>query len=123
MSANDKSLTVWYFYRIAWGHHSEFIELFRKNHYPVLAEKVKSGRFVSVRCVEPKFHGDGRADWHFATEIVFKDAASVFDPSDPEIPKRLYPDQETFKREEQRRFELIESHWDVPLKDTDMGAA
>lgn len=120
MSASAKSLTVWYFYRVRWGHHDEFVELFRKNHYPVLAERVASGRYLSVRCVEPKFHGDGRADWTFATEIVFRDAASIFEPSDSSITTRLYPDQETFKREEQRRFELIEAHWDVVLKDTRM---
>jgi hypothetical protein len=26
--------TVWYFYRVTWGHQEEFIELFKKNHYP-----------------------------------------------------------------------------------------
>ncbi len=120
MASTNGGITVWYFYRIKWGYHGEFIELFRKNHYPILAERVKAGRYLSVRCVEPKFHGDGRADWHFATEIVFREAAAVFDPTDRTIAERLYPDQETFKREEQRRFELIEAHWDVPLKDTAM---
>ncbi|MEW5984172.1 MAG: hypothetical protein AB1806_17610 [Acidobacteriota bacterium] len=119
--ATSRGVTVWYFYRVRWGHHGEFVDLFRKNHYPVLAEQVKSGRFLSVRCVEPKFHGDGRADWNFATEIVFRDVASVFESTEPEIKKRLYPDQEAFRREEQRRFELIEAHWDVPLKETDVG--
>jgi len=27
----------------------------------------------------------------------------------------LYPDQETFKKEEQRRFEILLAHWDVPV--------
>jgi hypothetical protein len=36
--------------------------------------------------------------------------------SDAEIAGRLFPDQATFKREEQRRFELLEAHWDVPLE-------
>jgi hypothetical protein len=31
------------------------------------------------------------------------------------IAKRLYPDQETFRKEEQRRFEILDAHWDVPL--------
>jgi hypothetical protein len=36
--------------------------------------------------------------------------------SEAEIAKRLFPDQETFKREEARRFELLQAHWDVPLE-------
>jgi len=32
-----------------------------------------------------------------------------------EIARRLYPDQETFRREEQRRFEILDAHWDAPL--------
>jgi len=26
--------------------------------------------------------------------------------------KQLYPDQETYKKEEQRRFEILDAHWD-----------
>ena len=33
------------------------------------------------------------------------------------IVKRLYPDQVAFKKEEQRRFEIVEAHWDVPLNE------
>jgi hypothetical protein len=38
-----------------------------------------------------------------------------------EIARRLFPDQETFKREERRRFELVDAHWDVPVMDVDLG--
>jgi hypothetical protein len=42
-------------------------------------------------------------------------------PSNEEaIVKRLYPDQETFKKEEQRRFEILDAHWDVPLNELDL---
>jgi len=36
--------------------------------------------------------------------------------------KQLYPDQDTFKKEEQRRFEILEAHWDLPIKDVDLEA-
>jgi len=36
--------------------------------------------------------------------------------------KQLYPDQETYKKEEQRRFEILEAHWDLPIKDSDLDA-
>ena len=38
------------------------------------------------------------------------------------IKKQLYPDQETYTREEQRRFEILDSHWDLPIKTMDLDA-
>jgi hypothetical protein len=108
--------SVWYFYRVKWGYQQEFLMLFRKNHYPVLQEQIKTGRFLSVRTMEPSFHGDGRADWTFVVEITFRDAEALYGPHDEEaIKQRLYPDMDTFRREEQRRFEIVHAHWDVPL--------
>jgi hypothetical protein len=66
----------------------------------------------------PTYHGDGRADWTFAVTIIYKDIAAMTGPSDDEaITKRLYPDQAAFKRAEQRRFEILDAHWDVPLNE------
>jgi hypothetical protein len=110
--------TVWYFYRVKWGFQDEFVTLFARNHLPVLREQVKSGRIVDVRTYVPTYHGDGRADWTFAVVITFKDTAAMTGPSpDAEIAKKLYPDQPKFLREEQRRFELLDAHWDVPLNE------
>ena len=109
--------TVWYYYKVKWGFQDEFVELFRRNHLPVLKEEIKAGRMKSVRTFVPTYHGDGRADWTFAVEIVFRDAAAMTQPSDEEgIQKRLFPDRAKFVKEEQRRFEILEAHWDMPLE-------
>ena len=42
------------------------------------------------------------------------------DSGDEQILKQLYPHQETFKREEQRRFEILLAHWDVPIKSVNL---
>lgn len=114
--------TVWYFYTVKWGFQDEFLDLFQKNHYPVLREQMKAnGRIVSVRTFVPTYHGDGRADWTFAVAITYRDTAAMTGPSgEDEIVKRLYADQATFRREESRRFEILEGHWDVPLNEIDM---
>jgi hypothetical protein len=115
--------TAWYFYRVKWGHQEEFVELFRKNHYPVLREEMKTGRITAVRTYVPTYHGDGRADWTFAVAITFRDVAAMVGPSgEAEIVKKLYPDQGTFRKEEQRRFEILDAHWDVPLNELEMEA-
>jgi hypothetical protein len=121
-SAQTPERTVWYYYKVKWGHQDEFVDLFRRNHLPILQEQVKSGRMKSVKTFVPQYHGDGRADWTFAVEIVFRDAAAMTGPSDEEaIQKRLYPDRAKFLKEEQRRFEILDAHWDVPLNQLDLG--
>ena len=104
-----------------WGAHDEFVGLFRKNHWPVLREQLADGRFTAVEMSTPRFHGDGRADWDVLVSITYRDWAAMEAHSEAEIAARLFPDQETFKREEQRRFELLEAHWDVPLEASPAG--
>jgi hypothetical protein len=117
-SADRPERTTWYFYKVKWGYQDEFVQLFQRNHLPVLREEMKSGRIKDVRTYVPTYHGDGHADWTFAVVITYKDMAAMTAPSqDAEIAKRLYPDQAKFEKEEQRRFEILEAHWDVPLNE------
>lgn len=43
--------------------------------------------------------------------------------SEGEIAKQLFPDQEVFKREENRRWELTANHWDLPIHLVDINVA
>jgi hypothetical protein len=106
--------TTWFFYKVKWGSQDEFLDLFQRNHYPVLKARLDAGHYASIRTFTPTYHGDGRADWTFAVELIER-AGTTGLPTEPEIVKKLYPDQAKFRREEQRRFELLEAHWDVPL--------
>jgi hypothetical protein len=119
--AAEKPVTVAYYYRVRWGFQQEFERLFFKNHYPVLKEQMgEGGRIKAVKVYRPTFHGEGRADWTFLVVIAFSDWGVLGGPSpDEEIAKRLYPDQETFRKEEQRRFEILDAHWDVPLSEAE----
>jgi hypothetical protein len=105
--------TTWYFYTVKWGHQDEFLDLFQRNHYPLLKAQLDAGRFTRLRTYVPTYHGDGRADWTFAVELV--EAPNPPEVDEAALIKRLFPDQERFRREEQRRFEILEAHWDVPL--------
>ncbi len=115
-AAAPQEHTTWYFYTVKWGHQGEFLDLFQKNHYPILKGQL-GGAIKSIRTFEPKNHGDGRADWTFAVELTFTGRKG---PSDEELAKKLYPDLETFRKEEQRRFQLLVAHWDVPLNELDL---
>ena len=123
-TTSAQPFVVEYYYKTKWGTFDEFKALFRKNHYPVLQAQVKSGRMTSVRTFVPTYHGDGRADWTFAVAITFKDSAAMNAPSgEDEIVRKLFPDQNTFRKEEQRRFEILDAHWDVPLNEVVMTPA
>ena len=37
----DQPYTVEYYYKVQWGHQAEFLDLFLKNHYPLLL-KIKA---------------------------------------------------------------------------------
>ena len=120
-SASNPQKTVWYFYKVKWGFQDEFTTLFARNHLPVLREEMKTGRIVSVKTYVPSYHGDGRSDWTFAVVITFKDVAAFVGPSgEQDIQRRLFPDRAKFLKEEQRRFEILDAHWDVPLNEVDL---
>jgi len=41
--------------------------------------------------------------------------ATTANPDEDRFIKQLWPDQETYKREEQRRFEILLGHLDLPV--------
>jgi len=79
----NQPYTLEYYYKVQWGRQQEFLQLFLKNHYPLLKKNVESGRMISVE----------------------------------HMIQQLWPDQATYKREEQRRFEILLAHWDLPVSD------
>ena len=112
----DEPFVAEYYYKAKWGYADEFIRLFKKNHYPVLQRQVEQGRILKVTATKPRYHATEDGRWDYCVTIVFKNAAVANDSSGEEaIVKQLYPDQETFRREEQRRFEILLAHWDVPI--------
>ena len=120
-SAADKPFAIEYYYKAKWGHAEEFIALFKKNHYPVLKKEIELGRMLKVFAEVPRYHSTEDGRWDFRTTIVFKNAQIANDNFDSStIIKQLYPDQESYKKEEQRRFEILDAHWDLPIKDYDL---
>lgn len=115
----DQPYTVEYYYKVQWGRQQEFLQLFLKNHYPLLLKHVESGRMLSVKIESPAYHGTEEGRWDYRVVLRFKNGAVATSPSPDEekLIKQLWPDQETYKREEQRRFEILLSHWDLPVTD------
>jgi len=120
-SVADKPFVVEYYYKARWGFADEFIRLFKKNHYPVLKKEMELGRILKVTAASPRYHGTEDGRWDYRVTITWKNVGVTVDGFDSEaLNKQLFPDQETFKREEQRRFEILLAHWDLPLVDVDL---
>ena len=115
----DQPYTLEYYYKVQWGRQQEFLKLFLKNHYPLLKKNVETGRMVSVKIDTPANHMTEEARWDYRVTIRFKNStlATTANPQEETMIKQLWPDQETYKREEQRRFEILLAHWDLPVTD------
>jgi hypothetical protein len=122
VSANlDRPFVVEYYYKAKWWHADEFLKLFKKNHYPVLKKEMEMGRIAKVWVDQPRYHATEDGRWDFRVTIVFKNAAVANEPFDEvALLKQMYPDQETFQHEEQRRFEILVGHWDLPIKTVEL---
>jgi hypothetical protein len=117
--AADQPYTLEYYYKVQWGHQQEFLQLFLKNHYPLLQKIVESGRMLGVKIETPANHMTEDARWDYRVTIRFKNSAlaTTANPDEERLIKQLWPDQATYQREEQRRFEILLAHWDLPVTD------
>jgi len=115
----DEPYAVEYYYKVQWGHQQEFLQLFLKNHYPLLKKVVESGRMLSVKIETPANHMTEDSRWDYRVTIRFKNStvATTGNPEEAQLIKELWPDQARYQREEQRRFEILLSHWDLPVTD------
>lgn len=119
--AQDKPFVVEYYYKVKWGSTDEFIRLYKKNHYPLLKKQTEEGRILQMKTESPFYHANEEGRWDYRVTIAWKNSAVAHDDYDDSVnSKKLFPDQEGFKREEQRRFELLLGHWDVALVPVDM---
>jgi len=113
----DQPYTMEYYYKVQWGNQQEFLQLFLKNHYPLLQKLVEGGRMLSARIETPANHMTEDARWDYRVTIKFRNStlATTANPDEENLVRQLWPDQATYKREEQRRFEILLAHWDLAV--------
>jgi hypothetical protein len=108
---------VEYYYKVRWGHQQEFMDLFRKNHLPILLQEKERGRLLDITLTTPRYHGTEEGRWDYRVTLTFRTLAAAFGEgatTEAEL-RQLYPDKPAFDKEEARRFEILEAHWDVPV--------
>ena len=115
----DQPYTMEYYYKCQWGHQAEFLQLFLKNHYPLLQKIQATGRILSIKVESPANHTTEDGRWDYRVTIRYKNStvATTANPDEDAFIKQLWPDQEKYQKEEQRRFEILLGHWDLPVTD------
>jgi len=115
----DQPYSVEYYYKCQWGHQQEFLQLFLKNHYPLLKKVEATGKILSVKIESPAYHTTEDGRWDYRVTIRYKNStlATTANPDEEGMIKQLWPDQATYLKEEQRRFEILLGHWDLPVTD------
>ena len=113
-----KGYEVEWVYRVRYGHIDEWWDIFRKYQLAILEREKQLGYVLDFRVYHPQLHTDEAARWDYRVEIVYRD----FDGSlhEDEVTQQMFPDAATLKREENRRWELTENHWDLPIYQVDM---
>ena len=122
-SPAGKPYTIEYYYKCQWGHQEEFLQLFLKNHWPLLKRIQSTGRIVSLKIESAAYHTSEDGRWDYRVTIVYKNStlATSANPDEAGFIKELWPDQDAYKKEEQRRFEILLGHWDLPVTDITPG--
>jgi hypothetical protein len=120
-AAPGQPYVIEYYYKTKWGRADEFLKFFKKNHYPLLKKEVEMGRMLKVWMDQPRYHTTEDGRWDYRVTIVFKNSTAANEPFEEDaLKKQLWPDQATYEREEQRRFEILDAHWDLPVRTMDL---
>lgn len=101
-------------YKVKWGHSDEFFEILKKYQLAILERERQLGYVTQYTVYAPGLHTSEDQRWDYRVSIVFKNQAAGKHES--EVARQLFPDQQTFKKEENHRWELIEAHWDLPVR-------
>ena len=112
-----KGYEVEWVYRVRYGHIDEWWDIFRKYQVALLDREQQLGYVISYRIYHPQLHTDENGRWDYRVEIVYRD----FDSSlhEDELTAQMFPDTATLKRDENRRWEMTENHWDLPIYQVD----
>lgn len=100
------------YYKLEPGKADEWLARYRTQHLPILKELQREGRLVSLTIYKPFLH-QGAPEWDFKVILAWRDFSAFGDRAHEEaVERRLFPDWEAHRQDEQRRWEITARHWD-----------
>ena len=107
--------TVEWVYRIRYGFHDEWFQIFRKYQIAILERQKQLGYVLDYTVWAPSLHTSEDSRWDYRIVITRASHNAPPGQSEAEVAKQLFPDQTAFQRDENRRWELTTNHWDLPI--------
>jgi hypothetical protein len=114
-SPSPKEFTEEWVYRVQYGHKDEWFRIFKKYQIAILDRQKQLGCVKQYTVWAPGLHTSEESRWDYRVIIVRASYDAPPGQSEDEVAKQLFPDQATFKQEENRRWELTANHWDLPI--------
>ncbi len=116
-SAQPRDVVEVSYYKIKGGDKAEWLALYKKNHLPILQDHQKAGLIQSIEIYEIAFH-QAEPAWDYQVVMRMKNWAAFDEMAkrEEEVKKRLYSSQAQLDKEENRRWELTERHWDELIR-------
>ena len=110
----DQPYSMEYYYKVQWGHQQEFLQLFLKNHYPLLKKNIESGRMISVKIETPANHMTEDSRWDYRVTIRFKNSTlgTTANPDEERMIRQLWPLLEPHCVPRTQQFHVPRSHPD-----------
>jgi hypothetical protein len=119
----EKPVIVEWVYRVQYGHKDEWWRIFKKYQIAILERQKQLGYVKEYTVFAPSLHTSEDSRWDYRVIIVRASEDAPPGQSEGEVAKQLFPDQEAFEREENRRWELTTNHWDLPIHVVKVDAA
>jgi hypothetical protein len=110
-----KDFTEEWVYRVQYGHEDEWFRIFKKYQVAILERQRQLGFVKQYTVWAPGLHTSEESRWDYRVIIVRASYDAPPGQSEDEVARQLFPDQATFKQEENRRWELTTNHWDLPI--------
>ena len=100
------------YYKVPPGKREEWLNLYKKFHYPVMNHFVKDGMIKSIHIYQKRFRTQSPA-WDYEVVLVWRDWAAIEEGhvKEPGLIETMYPDASAYKDADERRFELTTDVW------------
>ena len=115
VALSERPETVEWVYRTRYGFQDEWFAIFRKYQIAILERQKQLGYVVDYKVWAPGLHMSEDSRWDYRIVITRASHDAPPGQSEAEIAKQLFPDQASFRRDENRRWELTTNHWDLPI--------
>jgi hypothetical protein len=110
-----KPVIIEWVYRTKYGYKDERWRIFKKYQLAILERQKQLGYVKDYTVYAPSLHTSEDSRWDYRVIIVRTSENAPHGQSESEAAKQLFPDQEAFPRDENRRWELTLNHWDLPI--------